>query len=471
MPTIDHGRGVLVVRVVYDGPACSGKTTTLRALAGGLGVAMTTPVEEAGRTLFFDWVEYVGGLFEGRKIRCQIVSVPGQPELAARRRLLLEDADAVVVVADTRAREIDAAYDIVRDVVPRCRAKEPPVGVVLQANKRDAPDSVPRDIIGAELAIIAPGAGAPAAIIETVASRGDGVREAFVFAIRLALDRVRWLASRGRLPEAPPLVDRPEDLLEQLRALGPPATAPVMAPASSRRPPPRTDEVVFVPDPMMPGGFIWPPVEGRTLLHEVARSGLVPALGDDGEWSAARGGWRCHSGAAARFDDADGGRRALIEWARLHASNLSRISSGRALILAEAGGGRFRLWQLVRAEPTCQDRLDVAARASPADLARALCEVALQLLRARELMHGSALEGACSLATVGADQPIFVGLMPPPEERPRALDGGSLLERELAPMLDGARARADYREVRHLVGQSLDRHPSLAPLGRLLEGA
>src|SRR5690349_6479428 len=98
MPTLDKERGVLIVRVVYDGPPHSGKTTTLRSLAKGLGVEIHSPEERDGRTLFFDWVEYVGGLFEGRQIRCQIVSVPGQAELAERRKLLLQSADAVVLV-------------------------------------------------------------------------------------------------------------------------------------------------------------------------------------------------------------------------------------------------------------------------------------------------------------------------------------------------------------------------------------
>ena len=76
MAVIDDTRGVLVVRIVYDGPALSGKTTSLKALARGVSSQVTTPAESAGRTLFFDWVDYVGGLFDGRQIRCQIVSVP-----------------------------------------------------------------------------------------------------------------------------------------------------------------------------------------------------------------------------------------------------------------------------------------------------------------------------------------------------------------------------------------------------------
>lgn len=473
MPTIDHDRGVLVVRVVYDGPAFSGKTTSLRTLASGFGVAMNTPSETNGRTLFFDWVDYVGGLFEGRQIRCQIVSVPGQPELAARRRLLIDSADAVVLVADTRATALDAALDVLCDLLPQCRNKEPPVGVVVQANKRDTPDSLPREEVQALLDAIA-----PSSLVETVATVGEGVREAFVFAVRLALDRVRWLADRGEIPEGPPLVDTPEDLLAQLRALGdhrltepvsalsdaaPPSRSATLvphalAPTAEDAPPPE-DEKVFRPDPMMPGGFIWPPVDGRSLLYEVARVGIVPRRTEDGDWHASEGAWRCHSAASALFDDADGGRRALIEWARLHATNLRKLSSRRALILAPAGSGRFRLWQLVRVEKSCHDRLAGARDAEPERLAGELRDALAHLLRAREVLHTPALRLPCTLATVGGNvsqDPIYVGIAPAEAD---ALgveeEGDELLERELGPVVRGlAEHRSDFAQVVALMGRN-----------------
>ena len=156
MPVLDTKRGVLVVRIVYDGPPLSGKTTSLRSLASGLGVPVTTPEEKDGRTLFFDWVDYVGGLFDGRQIRCQIVSVPGQRELAHRRKLLLESADAVVLVLDTRKDEWEFGLDWLKETAPYCRSQDPPVGLVLQANKRDASDAVPLELLRSSVRQVAP---------------------------------------------------------------------------------------------------------------------------------------------------------------------------------------------------------------------------------------------------------------------------------------------------------------------------
>src|SRR5262245_19461841 len=101
MAVLSLSKDALVIRVVYDGPPMAGKTTSVRSLAGKLGSDVKAPEEVECRTLYFDWLDYTGGLFEGRRIRCQIVSAPGQATLASRRRRLLETADVVVFVSDS----------------------------------------------------------------------------------------------------------------------------------------------------------------------------------------------------------------------------------------------------------------------------------------------------------------------------------------------------------------------------------
>ena len=77
MAILDPRSDAVVIRVVYDGAPMAGKTTSVRALGRGLGGEVASPAEVSGRTLYFDWLDYTGGLFEGRRIRCQIISVPG----------------------------------------------------------------------------------------------------------------------------------------------------------------------------------------------------------------------------------------------------------------------------------------------------------------------------------------------------------------------------------------------------------
>jgi signal recognition particle receptor subunit beta len=141
---LDVERNLIVLRVVYDGPPEAGKTTSLRALAGSLGQELQSPAERGGRTLYFDWMDYTGGRFEGYQIRCQIVSVPGQEELGFRRRHLLREADVIVFVADSSAARFEDTVRVLAEL-PRVTADvaPPPVGVIVQANKRDLPEALP----------------------------------------------------------------------------------------------------------------------------------------------------------------------------------------------------------------------------------------------------------------------------------------------------------------------------------------
>ncbi|HEY4016884.1 MAG TPA: GTPase domain-containing protein [Polyangiaceae bacterium] len=469
MATIDDSQGVLVLRIVYDGPAMSGKTTTLRALAEGVSRSVECPEERDGRTIFFDWMDYVGGMYEGRKIRCQTISVPGQKELRQRRRRLLESADAVVCVLDTRREELDFGIEWLRDLVPRCRLEAPPVGIVLQANKRDAKDAVPYVELQRRVGRVA-----PIAVVETIATTSDGVREGFVFAVRLALDRVRALSAEGRLGRGAPTENDSEALLRSLRTVEtkveprrasskpspPPASDPWSTSARPVSEPPAQavagafpEELVFTPDPHMPGGMIWPPVDGRALLHEVASLEITPSRTARGEWSGAGSGWRVHSGTRALYFDHDDARRHLIEWAQVHSASAAQLSPGRAVILADAGSGRYRLWQLVRVEAALRELLaQVEETAEPTTAAKGLVDVAECLVSARAWFGRAKAHLPCTLWTVAAGRsyrPAFIGLMPDgPTERPPEPQGMSLLERELMPHLrDLRRARVDCAEV------------------------
>lgn len=465
MAIIDETKGVLVIRIVYDGPALSGKTTSVRALARGVSSKVVCPEELAGRTLFFDWMEYVGGLFEGRQISCQIVSAPGQRELASRRKLLLESADAVVLVLDTRRAEWDFALGWVRDTVGYCRTKDPPVGLVLQANKRDAPDAVTLQELREGVNRIA-----PLAVVPSTATNGDGIREAFVFAVRLALDRVRALAHGDRLGTGKPDESDAGELLARMRRLEPDRSrsdgefafagsleaelapwVPAAEHASPEREP--TSERAFVPDPMMPGGMIWPPVDGRALLHEVSALGIQPTRTSRADWCGSGSGFRFHSFARAIFDDLSSARNELIEWARQHSANAAHLSTGRAVILADAGHGNLRLWQIVRAEATLRERLAAALGIGDAQQAAAeVLAVATQLVLAREALSTATVQLPCTLWSVGASssyRPTFVGLMPyRASAAPEEPNGRALLERELSAHLrELRRARVDFSEV------------------------
>lgn len=191
MAIIDPVSGRLILQIVYDGAPRSGKTESVRALGRTFGRETFTPCEQDGRTVYFDWLETQGGTCLGRPIQFRIIAVPGQDHLESRRRLLLFAADAVVFVADSSpqrfARSLEKLADL-RSWVAHTRRRVP---VVLQLNKRDLST-------GADKQELAERAGDELVrhYVESVATDGAGVREAFVLA---ASEAVRDLRRSGVL--------------------------------------------------------------------------------------------------------------------------------------------------------------------------------------------------------------------------------------------------------------------------------
>jgi signal recognition particle receptor subunit beta len=478
---LDVERNTVVIRIVYDGPPEAGKTTSLRALSASLARPMTTPSQSGERTLFFDWMEYTGGLFEGHQIRCQIVTVPGQAVLAHRRRGLLETADVVVFVSGSSASAVEVTSAYLAEMRATLdRLPGPRVGVILQANKRDLPDAV--DLSALRAATPEPGI----AVLESVATEGSGVRETFVFAVRLALDRVRELLRLRALSIKAPDVQNSADLLEQLErmesertshaSLADPSgsmafsalrevidaeTPETQAPRLSER---KGDDVPTPPDEGVPSGMIWPPVDGRVILHEACEARFVPRRTADGDWIGEAGGWRFHSPRQASYADAELGRRGLVEWARLHASGQRWFSSPRAVVLAANGANEWRLWQVVRVEESLRDLLVRGIQdGTPGGFLRRLLDAGRLLFEATESLALAPCRLSLTIDTVGAPGrvPLYVGFLPDPffARAPRpfsAENRATLLRREL-----GALASAELRAY------GKEHFPSLRSIARL----
>jgi signal recognition particle receptor subunit beta len=378
MAILDPRSDAVVIRVVYDGSPMAGKTTSVRALGRGLGGEVSSPAEVSGRTLYFDWLDYTGGLFEGRRIRCQIVSVPGQATLAPRRRRLLEGADAIVFVGDSTPTGFaaDRAYLSGLQAVLE-RLDGPPVGIVFQANKRDHADAVPIGTVRSMLADL----GLRVGVVESIATESSGIREAFVFAVRLALDRVRDLMRTGELPAARPEVDSAQELLEDLKRVEDgsmdyaaltglvhtrlaelqPDTMLVKALAEvvgngGDTAVPRDDSSAMAdsnlepatPDERVASGLIWPPVDGRVVLHELVQANVALTRSAEGDWSAvANGRWRMHSATDEVFGELEQGRAILVQAARNQVASGEK-SGACCIALAADGQGRYRLWRIER---------------------------------------------------------------------------------------------------------------------------
>ncbi|HEY0989694.1 MAG TPA: hypothetical protein VGD80_21650, partial [Kofleriaceae bacterium] len=104
MPLVDRRTNSVVLRIVYDGPPEAGKATNLQQLCERLSLREPSVVDlSQDRAVYLDWLDATGEWIGGARVRCQLVNVPRQLQLARRGRNILDSADAVVFVADSRA--------------------------------------------------------------------------------------------------------------------------------------------------------------------------------------------------------------------------------------------------------------------------------------------------------------------------------------------------------------------------------
>ena len=177
---LDFQTREITVKLVYYGPALSGKTTNLQAIhhlasPEARGRLMTLETRD-DRTLFFDLLPLTfkqGSL----NIRIKLFTVPGQVMHSATRRLVLQGADGVAFIADSQRVETRAngvAFADLRQNLADNGLDLATMPLVIQFNKRDLPE-VRTD---AELDQLAKLGKEP--VYKAIATRGVGVAETFL---------------------------------------------------------------------------------------------------------------------------------------------------------------------------------------------------------------------------------------------------------------------------------------------------
>jgi signal recognition particle receptor subunit beta len=289
MAALDNDQ--LVVRVVYTGPPMAGKTQSVRALmpllkGKGADQAVMSPGEWRGRTAFFDFADYIGGAYEGKPIRCQILSTPGQVALSDRRELLLRAADAVIMVVASQPGALERAMQSYEEMEPWLAdaGRDVPIRLILQCNKQDLPDAIPSDEIGRIL-------GLPCGkdVYATSARTGKGLRAAFVAGVRNAVERARALVARG-VPLDALEIESGDELFERMRrevaplGTGQPRAPSAHAPASAKRAaspaaPAPSAERREAQAPRVPAPAASPSPSGRPARSSTrsSQSGLFPS--------------------------------------------------------------------------------------------------------------------------------------------------------------------------------------------------
>lgn len=192
---------ILHTKIVYYGPALSGKTTNLQQVH-----RFTDPRNEnriislntaSDRTLFFDLLALDLGRISGYSVKVQLYTVPGQVRYDATRKVVLSGADAVVFVADSQAgktTENRAAWENLKTNLKANGLDPTSVPIIIQLNKQDVAGGQTPKEIGKYLKTDAEG-------IPASALQGQGVMETFRQAVLEMLRRLSVMSGRRRQEE------------------------------------------------------------------------------------------------------------------------------------------------------------------------------------------------------------------------------------------------------------------------------
>jgi len=116
----------VTLKVVYYGPALSGKTSNLEALHRMLDPAarggLTTIDTSGDRTLFFDLLPLNFSTRSGVRVKVKLFTVPGQVVHESTRRIVLLGTDAVIFVADSQRASTVANNTSFRNLHKHLRA-------------------------------------------------------------------------------------------------------------------------------------------------------------------------------------------------------------------------------------------------------------------------------------------------------------------------------------------------------------
>jgi len=273
MVQFNFSERTIKAKVVYYGPAQSGKTTNLEQihrLTDPSGQNRLISLNTAqDRTLFFDLLPFSLGTVAGYDFKVQLYTVPGQVQYNATRRVVLAGADAVVFVADSRKasfKENLAAFENMKVNLLANRLVPEKIPLVFQYNKQDLPDLQTEAEMSRSLNHWG------RTVYRAVAARGSGVLETVVAVLKEMLQAIAVkynLKEKGLDPASVPgLVEQAfASLLEQNAASAPlpPPSAPARIVVAQPVNPDSAASLQAAPD----AGLV-----SEELLHRAIRSNV-----------------------------------------------------------------------------------------------------------------------------------------------------------------------------------------------------
>lgn len=144
----------MVIKIVYYGPAMSGKTTNLLRLHDlisreGRSELMMLDTKD-DRTIYFDLLPFFFIAPDGLKIKVKVYTVPGQICHDATRKAVLARADGVAFIADSQISEASnnaVSFENLEKNIAFVGLAIEKLPLVIQFNKRDLKDIITEEQI------------------------------------------------------------------------------------------------------------------------------------------------------------------------------------------------------------------------------------------------------------------------------------------------------------------------------------
>lgn len=192
MVQINYRDREITAKIVYYGPALSGKTTNIQVIHECMNFSNPTQFfslnTKNDRTLFFDLLPITLGQINDFNIKIQIYTVPGQVQYNSTRKVVLAGCDAIVFVADSQKSEAEANLFSITNMKSNLRANGlllEQIPWVLQYNKRDLPGVMSMDEMNQTVNKSKEIKAFPA-----TAPTGEGVFETFIEITQMMLESI-----------------------------------------------------------------------------------------------------------------------------------------------------------------------------------------------------------------------------------------------------------------------------------------
>jgi mutual gliding-motility protein MglA len=188
MAFVNYNNKEITAKIVYYGPALSGKTTCLRYIFNcdeieNKGKLITLDTD-GDRTLFFDFLPLEIGKLGNYSIKIQLYTVPGQVAYDTTRKLVLQGADGVVFIADSqvvvREQNIESFTNLKKNLKLN-NLQFDKIPLIFHYNKRDLKEILPINSLNKDLN--------PdnKSFFPTVATSGENVLEGLYAIIKLVI--------------------------------------------------------------------------------------------------------------------------------------------------------------------------------------------------------------------------------------------------------------------------------------------